>query len=205
MEYKDFCYIDGKWLKPVKGETFELFKPVTGELLCNVAAAGIDEVNLAVAAAKKCMYSAIWGYNSTGAQRAVVLRALGAIIKSRAQEIAALDSLDHGKPLREALADMGDAEAACAHFADLAEKQDRDQDEVIDNGTADFITTIKLEPIGVIAAVTPWNYPFLMGIWKVVPAIAAGCAVVLKPSELAPLSCLLLAQVQYNTAHIPNH
>ena len=89
--------------------------------------------------------------------------------------------MDQGKPIREALADMGDAIAACGHFADLAEKQDQHQNEVIENGTdGAFETTIVLEPIGVIGAITPWNYPFLMGIWKVIPAIAAGCCIVLK-------------------------
>ena len=195
MDYKDYLYIDGKWVKPIKQESFELFKPVTGELLCNVAAATSEDVDLAVAAAKRCLYSSSWGYASTGAQRANILRALGSIISARKDELATLDSLDQGKPFREALADIGDAEAACAHFAGLADDQDAKQDEVIDNGTTDFITKIRLEPIGVIGAVTPWNYPFLMGVWKVIPAIAAGCTVVLKPSELAPLSCLLLAQL----------
>lgn len=91
---------------------------------------------------------------------------------------------------------MSDAITACDHFAMLAEKQDSHQDEVIDNGTGgDFKTTINYEPIGVIGAITPWNYPFLMGVWKVIPAIAAGCCTVLKPSELAPLSCLALAEM----------
>lgn len=76
---------------------------------------------------------------------------------------------------------LGDAISACEHFANLAEEQDKKQNEVIENGTnGDFVTTIILEPIGVIGGITPWNYPFLMGIWKVVPAIAAGCAIVLK-------------------------
>ena len=106
-----------------------------------------------------------------------------------------MDSLDQGKPLREALADVGDAINACNHFAHLAEEQDSKQNEVIDNGDDAFVTTIISEPIGVVAAITPWNYPLLMAVWKVIPAIAAGCTVVLKPSELAPLSCLLLGEM----------
>lgn len=164
-------------------------------MLCEVAAASKEDVDLAVAAAKKCLNSPQWGYASTGKQRADLLRKLGKIIEDRSEELAKLDSLDHGKPLREALADMGDAVGACTHFADLAEEQDKKQDEVIDCKTSDFVCKIKLEPIGVVAAITPWNYPFLMGIWKVVPALAAGCCIVLKSSELAPLSCLVLAQM----------
>jgi betaine-aldehyde dehydrogenase len=189
-------YIDGKYVNPVRGQTFENVNPATGEKINDVSAATAEDVDLAVAAAKRCLNSDGWGYKSTGAQRAVILRRLGAIFTERKDEIARLDVLDHGKPKREAHADLNDAISACAHFAMLAEKQDRDQDEVIDNGTnGDFTTKIRLEPIGVVAAITPWNYPFLMAIWKVIPAIAAGCTIVLKPSELAPLSCILLAQL----------
>jgi betaine-aldehyde dehydrogenase len=160
-------------------------------------------VDLAVKVAKRTLYSANWGFKSTGAQRAVILRNLKEVITRRKDEIAALDSFDMGKPLREANADLGDAIAACDHFANLAEQQDKHQDEIIENGTGgDFVSKIRLEPIGVIGAITPWNYPFLMGIWKVIPAIAAGCTIVLKPSELAPLSCLLFGEL-VNEAGLP--
>jgi betaine-aldehyde dehydrogenase len=150
----------------------------------------------AVEAAVACLHSPHWGYASTGAQRAQVLRKLGTLIESRKEELARLDSLDQGKPLRESLADMGDAIACCAHFAELAEQRDAHQNEVIENGTGgDFTTTIVLEPIGVVAAITPWNYPMLMAVWKVIPALAAGCTVVLKPSELSPLSCILFGEL----------
>jgi betaine-aldehyde dehydrogenase len=189
-------YINGKNVAPIKGGKFTTFNPATDEPICEVANGTVEDINVAVEAAKNCLYSDSWGYKSTGAQRAVILRKLGEIITSRKEEIAKLDSLDQGKPLREAMADIGDAIAACDHFATLAEAQDRQQNEIIENGTnGDFITKILLEPIGVIGAITPWNYPFLMGIWKVIPAIAAGCVVVLKPSELAPLSCLILAEM----------
>lgn len=92
-------------------------------MIAKVANATAEDVNLAVEAAEKCLHSENWGYKSTGAQRAVILRKLGEIITRRKDELAMLDSLDHGKPLREALADMGDAIASCEHFAELAEKQ----------------------------------------------------------------------------------
>lgn len=194
-EYKKL-YINGSYVAPTKGGSFETFNPATDKPICRVANGTSEDINKAVAAAKACLYSDAWGYKSTGAQRAAILRKLGEIITTRKDEIAQLDSLDQGKPLREANADLGDAIAACEHFANLAELQDRQQNEVIENGTnGDFITQIQYEPIGVVGAITPWNYPFLMGIWKVIPAIAAGCVVVLKPSELAPLSCLLLAEM----------
>jgi betaine-aldehyde dehydrogenase len=161
-----------------------------------VANATAEDVDIAVAAAKRALYSANWGYNSTAAQRATILRNLGDIITAKKDDLARLDSLDHGKPLREANADMGDAIAACSHFAHLVEEEERNQGTLVDNGTnGDFITRIFHEPIGVVAMITPWNYPFLMGMWKVVAGIASGCSMVLKPSELAPLSCLLLGEM----------
>lgn len=174
-KHKTQLFINGRFVDPVLGGSFDTLNPATGEVICSVSAATAADVDLAVKAAKATLYGPDWGYKSTGAQRAVVLRKLGTIISERKDELAMLDSLDHGKPLREALADMGDAMAACEHFADLAEQQDKHQNEVIENGTGgDFITTISLEPIGVVGAITPWNYPMLMGIWKVIPAIAAG-------------------------------
>jgi betaine-aldehyde dehydrogenase len=196
MSFRTQLFINGKWADPVLGGKFTTFNPANDQPITEVANATTEDVDKAVAAAKACLYSEHWGYKSTGAQRAVVLRRLGDIITARKDELARLVSLDQGKPLREALADMGDAITACGHFADLAEKQDAHQNEVIENGTEGAMTTtIQLDPIGVIAAITPWNYPFLMGIWKVIPAIAAGCTIVLKPSELAPLSCLVLAEM----------
>eukprot|EP01035_Chromulina_nebulosa_P020723 gene20723-26867_t len=194
--YKTDLYINGKWLKPVLGGTFQTINPATGEVITDVANATSEDIDLAISSAKATLFSDNWGHKSTGKQRAVILRNIGNIIESRKDELAKLDSLDQGKPLREALADMGDAVSACSHFATLAEELDGKQYEDIDNGTnGDFTTKILYEPIGVIGAITPWNYPFLMGIWKVIPAIAAGCTIVLKPSELAPLTCLLLAEI----------
>ena len=196
LELSKSLYIGGKFVAPALGGTFENMRPTTGALLCNVAHATKEDIDLAVTAARACLEGDTWGYKSTGAQRAVILRRLAEIFTERKEDIATIDSVDHGKPIREARADVDDAIDACGHFADLAEKQDKDQDEVVHGGPADdFTARIRHEPIGVVGAITPWNYPFLMGIWKVVPAIAAGCTIVLKPSELAPLSCLLLGQL----------
>ena len=172
-------------------------------MITEVANATAEDIDIAVKVAKRTLFSDHWGYKSTGSQRAKILRNLQDVLIRRKDEIAVLDSYDMGKPLREALADLGDAITACEHFANLAEEQDKHQDEVVENGTGgDFVSKIRLEPIGVVAAITPWNYPFLMGIWKVIPAIAAGCTIVLKPSELAPLSCLLFGEL-VNEAGLP--
>lgn len=191
--FKTQLYINGAYCDPVKGGTFTTFDPATNKPLAEVANATAEDIDIALKAATACLNSENWGYKSTGAQRAQILRRLGKLFEERKVFFAELDSLDQGKPYREADADLSDAISACEHFAMLAEQQDKNQGEVIDNGSAgDFVTTILYEPIGVIAAITPWNYPLLMGLWKVIPGIAAGCTMVLKPSELAPLSCLEL-------------
>lgn len=196
VELETRLFIDGEYRTAVKGGTFENINPANMKKIADVSAGTAEDIELAVAAATRCLNSDGWGYKSTGAQRAVVLRRLGEIFTERKDELIRLDCLDHGKPKREAEADVGDAITACAHFASLAEKQDKDQDEIIENGTdGDFTTKIRHEPIGVIAMITPWNFPLLMACWKVIPAIAAGCTMVLKPSELAPMSCILLGKM----------
>jgi betaine-aldehyde dehydrogenase len=196
-------FINGAFVDPIKGGKFPSYNPATNEVIMEVAAGTKEDIEVAVAAAKATFHSEKWGVKSTGAQRAAILRKIGEILVERKDWFAALDTYDMGKPMREALADLGDAITACEHFANLAEEQDKHQNEVIENGTnGDFKTEILYEPLGIIGAITPWNYPFLMGIWKVIPAIAAGCCMVLKPSELAPLSCLALGDV-VNQAGLP--
>lgn len=143
--FKTQLFINGKYVDPVLKKTFTNYNPASGLAICEVSNATAEDINIAVKAAKDCLGGESWGYKSTGKQRAVVLRKLGEIIVARKDELARLDSLDQGKPLREAMADMGDAITACDHFATLAEEQDTKQNEVIDNGTnGDFITTIAL-------------------------------------------------------------
>ena len=140
----------------------------SGVEISKVANGTAEDIDIAVKAARACLNSPVWGYASTGKQRAVILRKLGEIITSRKDELARLDSLDQGKPIREAEADVNDAITTCQHFAFLAEERDSKQNEVIENGSGgDFVTRIFLEPIGVIGAITPWNYPLLMGTGKV--------------------------------------
>ena len=196
MSYKSSLYINGKWVEPVLGGTFETINPATDEVICKVANGTKEDVDLAVEAAKVAFNSDNWGIHSTGAQRAAILRKMAEIFETRKVELANLDSLDQGKPLRESNVDISDCITLANYFATLAEELDGKQSEVIDNGSGgDFVSKVIHEPIGIVGAITPWNFPFMMGIWKVIPAIAAGCTIVLKPSELAPLSCLILAEI----------
>ena len=152
------CLIDGKWVKPIKGGTFDTINPATDLLIRKVGAATAEDVDLAVKAATKCLNSSTWGFQSTGAQRAVILRKLGELIEANKDDLARLDSYDEGKPLREAIADMNDAVTSCNHFAGLAEQRDSHQNEIIENGTGgDFETKILLEPIGVVGNFFKFN------------------------------------------------
>jgi len=138
--------IDGKWVRPVKGGTFDTINPANDEVIRKVGAATAEDVDLAVKAATKCLNSETWGFKSTGAQRAVILRKLGELLEANKDNLARLDSLDEGKPLREAIADINDAVTACNHFADLAEQRDGHQGEIIENGTGEGAGGLGMEP-----------------------------------------------------------
>ena len=149
--FKNQLYINGKWVDPVDGGTFDTINPANGCVITKVANATKIDVDQAIQAAKTCLNGPTWGYSSTGQQRAVVLRRLGVLVTARKDELARLDSLDQGKPLRESEADLNDTITACEHFAMLAETHDIHV-ETIDNGTGgDFTTTVVHEPIGVVA------------------------------------------------------
>ena len=204
MSAVHLLHIDGKFVDSRGGQTFSTINPATGRGIARMYNGTAEDIDLAVKAARSCLESSQWGYASTGRQRAVVLRKLGEIVTFRREELARLESLDQGKPLRESRADIQTVINACSHFAELAEEIDSRQNEVIDNGTAGtFLTKVVLEPLGVIGAITPWNFPLVMGVWKVLPALASGCTIVLKPSEYAPLSCLLLSDM-CTEAGVPN-
>lgn len=187
------AFIAGQWLSvPAKVVSIN---PATEEAITTFANCSPELVDQAVKAASEAVEGPFWGLNSNTQQRVLFLKSLAGLLDRHRNDLAQLDSLDEGKPLRESSADVGDAIALAIHLAELLEDPTWLAAQGIANGTEDFITVVKSEPIGVVAAITPWNYPLLMAAYKVLPALAAGCAVVLKPSELAPLSSLVLAEL----------
>jgi len=186
-------YIDGQWLAPQAGGRFEVFDPSDESLLARVAAAGPADVDLAVRAARRAFDQGPWP-RLPGAERATVLRRIAEGIRARQDELAVLEVRDNGKPLPEAQWDIADAAGCFDYYADLAERLDGEEFPVA-LADARFRASVVREPVGVAAAVTPWNYPLLMAAWKVAPALAAGCCMVLKPSELTPLSALELGRI----------
>lgn len=191
---RDQLYIDGKWVKPVRGGTFEVINPATEEVIQTIAAATAEDVDVAVKAARRAFDKDGWPKLS-GAQRARYLRAIAAGIRARQQEIARIEVLDNGKPFPEADWDIADAAGCFDFYAGLAEQLDNNPEETIALPDDRFVSKAVKEPIGVAGAIIPWNYPLLMAAWKVAPALAAGCTVVLKPAEVTSLTALELAAV----------
>lgn len=190
----DKLYIDGTWVAPLKGGKADVINPATEEVIQQIALATADDVDIAVKAARRAFDQDGWPKLS-GAERAQYLRAIAAGIRARQSEIARIEVLDNGKPFPEADWDIADAAGCFDFYAGLAEELDHNNVEVIPLGDARFSSKAVKEPLGVVGAIVPWNYPLLMASWKVAPALAAGCTVVLKPAELTSLTALELAAV----------
>jgi len=194
MNTYDQLYINGQWVAPVKGGLFATIDPSSEALLAQVAAATAEDVDLAVKAARQAFDEGPWPAMS-GAARAVVLRRIAQGIRDRQQELAELEVRDNGKPLPEALWDIGDTAGCFDFYADLAEDLDGHSEQSVALADERFSSVARKEPVGVAGAIIPWNFPMLMAAWKVAPALAAGCCMVLKPSEVTPLTALELARI----------
>jgi betaine-aldehyde dehydrogenase len=194
MNSYDQLYINGQWVSPVKGGTFDSIDPSSEAVITQVAAATAEDIDLAVKAARQAFDEGPWPQMS-GAERAAVLRRIAQGIRERQQELAELEVRDNGKPLPEALWDIGDTAGCFDFYADLAEDLDSHREQPVALADERFTSVARKEPVGVAGAIIPWNFPMLMAAWKVAPALAAGCCMVLKPSELTSLTALELARI----------
>lgn len=188
----DKLYIDGEWRAPVKGGRLPVFNPHTEGVIHHVAAGGPGDVDLAVRAAARAFPA--WR-RTAGAVRAQFLRAIADKVRRRRDELARLSSLNNGKPLAEALIDMQDVAACFDYYAGLAAALDRERDAAVAVPDSAFRASLRREPIGVAGLIVPWNFPLVTTSWKVAPALAAGCTVVLKPSEVTPIVELELGAI----------
>lgn len=187
----DTALIDGKPCQAADGATFEVINPANNQLLARVAACAEPEVDLAVQAARRSFEQGSWARMKPTERKTVLLR-LSELMLAHREELALLDSLSMGKPVMDAWSI--DVPGAAQVFAWYAESMDKLYDQVAPTG-ADALATITRVPLGVIAAVVPWNFPLDMAAWKLAPALAAGNSVVLKPAEQSPFSALRLAQL----------
>jgi acyl-CoA reductase-like NAD-dependent aldehyde dehydrogenase len=184
-------YIDGKWVDPRSGSTFETYNPATGEVLDNVAAAGPEDAEAAVAAARTAFDEGPWGPLSAPRERAALLFRVADMIRRDRDRLAELETLDNGKPLGDAYWDIDEAAYMFEYYAGWATKVMGSIPPV----GPDAMSLVIKEPVGVAALITPWNYPILMASQKVAPALAAGCTVILKPAEQTPLTAIELARI----------
>ncbi|KZT13160.1 NAD-aldehyde dehydrogenase [Laetiporus sulphureus 93-53] len=173
-------------------ETIECINPATEEVICSIVAGSAKDIDVAVAAARAA-FKTTWGKNVTGIDRARLINKLADLIERDAQELAELETLNNGKPLKVARDfDIGDSVACLRYYAGWADKIVGQSLEV-DNKTKMAFT--KHDPIGVCGQIVPWNYPINMWSWKVAPALACGCTIVMKPSEITPLTALKLSEL----------
>lgn len=183
------AYIDGAYADAADGATFAATSPIDGRKLADVAACGAADVDRAVAAARRAFEAGVWSQLAPRERKARLTR-LAQLITEHSEELALIETLDMGKPIRDALAFDLPETAHC--YAWYGEAIDKRYDEIAPTG-GNALATVTREPLGVVAAVVPWNYPLLMAAWKVAPALAAGNSVILKPAEQSSLSALRLA------------
>jgi acyl-CoA reductase-like NAD-dependent aldehyde dehydrogenase len=184
--------IDGEQVAAGDGRTFETFDPATGEPITTIAQGGAADVDTAVAAARRALEEGPW--RTTGpADRAQLLNRLADLIEANGDELAQLESLDNGKPVT--MAKFVDVGSAVAQFRNFAGWPERVFGEVLPVRVPDMLCYTRKEPVGVCGQIIPWNFPLLMAAWKLAPALAAGCTIVLKPAEQTPLSALRLGEL----------
>lgn len=182
-------HIGGEWIESASGSTFETVSPATGEVIAEVAEGGAPDIELAVEAARRA-FEGPWR-SLDAAERGAILWRIADTIEERSEELARLESLDNGKPIREAMIDLRMVVDTFRYFAGWATKIEGETIPV----RGSILNYTLREPIGVIGAIIPWNFPLLMAAWKVAPALACGNTVVLKPAEETPLTALELAAV----------
>ena len=191
LSFPGLAFIDGKPVAAQSGATFSCVNPATNEELTQIAACGAADVDLAVRAARSSFSSGGWSEISPSDRKAVMLKIAALIIENQ-EELALLESLDTGKPVMDAFnIDVGGAAAIFSWYAELTDKL---YDEVAPTHR-NSLATVTREPIGVVGAVVPWNFPLDLAIWKLGPALAAGNSVVLKPAEQTSLTALRFAEL----------
>jgi 4-guanidinobutyraldehyde dehydrogenase / NAD-dependent aldehyde dehydrogenase len=183
--------IDGELRAALSGATFENLSPIDGRVLNDVAACEAADVDAAVAAARAAFERADWAGQAPAERKRVLLRFADAVAAA-SEELALLETLDVGKPIRDSLGVDVPATVTC--LAWYAEAIDKLYDQVAPTGCR-TLATVTREPMGVIGAIVPWNFPMLMAAWKIGPILAAGNSLVLKPSEKSPLSAIRLGEL----------
>ncbi len=188
---REGLFIDGAFRPAASGNTFDKHSPVDGRLLARVAAGDAADIDLAVAAARQAFARGDWSRLAPRERKTALLR-FAAAIREHAEELALTETLDMGKPIGDSLSVDVPSTANCMQW--FAESIDKVYGEVAPTA-ADTLALVTREPLGVVGAIVPWNFPMIMAAWKLGPILAAGNSVVLKPSEKSPLTALRLAEL----------
>jgi len=191
LEYRNKAFINGEFVDAKNGQTFADVNPATGKTITDVARCDTDDVDKAVYAARSAFDSSVWSGKSPRERKQVIQR-LSQLILDNQNEFALLECLDVGKPIADAY--NVDVPGAAAVFGWYAESADKVYDEVAPTGDS-AVAMISREPVGVVGAIVPWNFPLDMAAWKCAPALITGNSVILKPAEQSPLSALFLAEL----------
>ena len=183
------AFIGNQYAAAKSGETFACVSPIDGKTIAQVAACDKADVDIAVAAARAVFAKGSWSQMNPRQRKAILLK-FADLIEQHGAEIALLETLDMGKPIM--FSNRVDIPGVCGTFRWFAEAIDKIYDEIAPSDK-NVVSLITREPIGVVAAVVPWNFPLLMAAWKIAPALAAGNSVILKPAEQSPLSAIKVA------------
>jgi len=185
------AFIQGEYLAAASGETFDCISPVDGRLLAKVASCDAADAERAVKSARATFDSGVWSREAPAARKAVMIR-FAELLEEHAEELALLETLDMGKPIGDSL--NVDLPGAADSLRWSGEAIDKVYDEVAAT-SHDQLGLVTREPVGVVAAIVPWNFPLMMAAWKLGPALATGNSVILKPSERSPLTAIRIAQL----------
>jgi len=184
-------FINGAYTDAKSGVCFDSINPATREIIASVSCGDGNDIDRAVASAKSAWNEGSWRFMDPRDRMAILIR-LAELIDENSEELALLECLDMGKPITDVLTiDLPEVIVSFRYFAECIDKISGS----VTNTAANALHMILKEPLGIVGAISAWNYPMLMAVWKVAPALAAGNCVVLKPSERAPLSCLKLAEL----------
>ena len=184
-------YIDGQWVDAASGRTSVTINPSDQTPLAEIPAGGREDAKKAIAAARRAFDEDGWG-ETPAVERATLLYRLTELVERDREELARLETLDTGKTLEESRWDMDDIAGIFRYFSGLADKEGG---EIIESPNPGTSSQLLREPVGVCGQISPWNYPLLQASWKMAPALAAGCTIVMKPSEITPLTTIKITEL----------
>ncbi len=184
-------YIDGKWVDAADGERFDVFNPATGEVIASAPHSKREDVERAVDAARRTFDEGAWWPGTSARERGRILLRAAEIVRREHDRLSRMEATDSGKPIGEAREDIAEVAFMFEYFGGWATKIDGD----VHHLDRDSMFMVWKEPMGVVAGITPWNYPMMQATQKLAAALAAGCTFILKPPEQTPLTCLELPKI----------